>query len=150
MKDFSVVKDFFDYAIISREDINLIPLTLDSAVVMLPYVNILMKSKVDVYWKTACRAGMTFLKIFMEKIENTKINKKNSPPMNVDPILEERVKKCDELIKVFKQIYESSYLKKHIKEGDNENNSLAYAFFSDLQYFLKSLDDNISNEINNV
>ena len=80
---------------------------------------------------------MTFLKIFMETIETNKKNKKNSSLMQVDPILEERVKKCDELIKVFRQIYESSYLKKHIKEGDNENN-LAYAFFIDLQDFLKS------------
>ena len=141
LKDNSVVKDFFDYAIISREDINLIPLTLDSAVTILPYVYILMKSETDVYWKTACRAGMTFLKIFMEKIEKTKINKRNAPPLNVDPILEERVKKCDELIKIFKKIYESSYLKKRIKEGDSENNSLAYAFFSDLQFFLKAFDD---------
>ena len=141
LKDNSVVKDFFDYAIISREDINLIPLTLDSGVAILPYVYILMKSETDVYWKTACRAGMTFLKIFMEKIEKTKINKRNAPPLNVDPILEERVKKCDELIKIFKKIYESSYLKKRIKEGDSENNSLAYAFFSDLQFFLKTFDD---------
>ena len=149
LKDNSVVKDFFDYAIISREDINLIPLTLDSAVVILPYVYVLMKSESDVYWKTACRAGMTFLKIFMEKIEITKINKKNSQPLNVDPILEERVKKCDELIKIFRKIYESSYLKKRIKEGDNENNSLAYAFFSDLQFFLKAYDDNNRIIINN-
>ena len=141
LKDNSVVKDFFDYAIISREDINLIPLTLDSAVTILPYVYILMKSETDVYWKTACRAGMTFLKIFMEKIEKTKINKRNASPLNIDPILEERVKKCDELIKIFKKIYESSYLKKRIKEGDSENNSLAYAFFSDLQFFLKAFDD---------
>ena len=137
LKDYSVIKDFFDYAIISREDINIIPLTLDSAVIMLPYVYKLMGSKLDVYWKTACRAGMTFLKLFMEKIQITKINQKNSSPMNIDPILEGRVKKCDELIKIFKQIYDSSYLKNHIKEGDNENNSLAYAFFSDLQFFLK-------------
>ena len=137
LKDYSVIKDFFDYAIISREDINQIPLTLDSALIMLPYVLTLMRSKLDVYWKTACRAGMTFLKLFMEKIQITKINKKNSSLMNIDPILEGRVKKCDDLIKIFKQIYESSYLKDHIKEGDNENNSLAYAFFSDLQFFLK-------------
>ena len=99
-----------------------------------------MKSKIDVYWKTACRAGMTFLKIFMEKIEITKINKKNASPMQTDPILEERNKKCDELIKIFKQIYESQYLKKHIKRGDNESNSLAYAFFTELEFFLKSFE----------
>lgn len=149
LKDYSVVKDFFDYAIISRKDISRIPLTLDSALIMLPYVHTLMKSKIDVYWKTACRAGMTFLKIFMEKIENTKINKKNASPMQNDPILEERVKKCDELIKLFKQIYESAFLKKHIKKGDNENNSIAYAFFTDLQFFIKSYDDNNRIVINN-
>ena len=149
LKDYSVVKDFFDYAIISRKDISRIPLTLDSALIMLPYVHTLMKSRVDVYWKTACRAGMTFLKIFMEKIENTKINKKNASPMQNDPILEERVKKCDELIKLFKQIYESTYLKKHIKKGDNENNSIAYAFFTDLQFFINSYDDNNRIVINN-
>ena len=150
LKDYSVVKDFFDYAIISREDINLISLTLDNGLSILPYVYTLMKSKIDVYWKTACRAGMTFLKLFMEKIETTKINKKNSSLMEINPILEERNKKCDELINIFKQIYGSSYLKKHIKQGDNENNSLAYAFFSDLQFFLKSFDDNNNIIVNNI
>ena len=150
LKDESVVKDFFYYAIISREDITRIPLTLDSAAIMLPYVNTLMKSKIEVYWKTACRAGMTFLKIFTEKIENTKINKRNAPLMQVDPILEERDQKCNELIKIFKQIYESSYLKRHIKKGDNEDNNIAYTFFNDLQFFLKSYDDDNRIIINNV
>ena len=69
--------------------------------------------------------------------------------MQVDPILEERVKKCDELIKIFKQIYESSYLKKHMEQGDNENN-LAYAFFIDLQDFLKSYDNNNRIIVNTI
>ena len=150
LKDDSVIKDFFYYAIISREDIARIPLTLDSAAIMLPYVNILMKSKIDVYWKTACRAGMTFLKIFTEKIENTKMNKRNAPVMQVDPILDERNKKCDALIKIFKQIYESSHLKKHIKIGDNDENNIAYTFFNDLQSFLKSFDDNNRTVFNNA
>ena len=150
LKDDSVIKDFFYYAIISREDIARIPLTIDSAAIMLPYVNVLMKSKIDVYWKTACRAGMTFLKIFTEKIGNTKMNKRNAPVMQTDPILDERDKKCDELIKIFKQIYESSHLKKHIKIGDNDENNIAYTFFNDLQFFLKSYDDNNKIIINNV
>ena len=73
LKDYSVVKDFFDYAIISREDINLIPLTLDSAVIMLPYVYSLLKSKIDIYWKTACRL---FLKFLWIKLKILKIIKK--------------------------------------------------------------------------
>ena len=164
LKDYSVVKDFFYYAIISREDITKIPLTLDSAIVMLPYVYILMKSKVDVYWKTACRAGMTFLKIYMEKIENTMKNKKYAVGIE-DKILEERVKKCEEIVKIFRQIYESNFLRQHItiknnnntiKENssdniniDNENN-LAYAFFTDLQFFLNNYENSNKIIINNI
>ena len=149
LKDYSVVKDFFYYAIISREDITKIPLTLDSATVMLPYVYILMKSKVDVYWKTACRTGMTFLKIFMEKIEITMKSKKNALGIG-DKLLEEKVKKCEETVKLFRQIYESIFLRKHIKEGESDKNNLAYAFYTDLQFFLKSYDDNNKIIINNI
>jgi len=149
LKDYSVVKDFFYYAIISREDITKIPLTLDSATVMLPYVYILMKSKVDEYWTTACRTGMTFLKIFMEKIEITMKSKKNAQGIG-DKLLEEKIKKCEETVKLFRQIYESIFLRKHIKEGDNDKNNLAYAFYTDLQFFLKSYDDNNKIIINNI
>ena len=149
LKDYSVVKDFFYYAIISREDITKIPLTLDSATVMLPYVYILMKSKVDVYWKTACRTGMTFLKIFMEKIEITMKSKKNAQGIG-DKLLEEKIKKCEETVKLFRQIYESIFLRKHIKEGESDKNNLAYAFYTDLQFFLKSYDDNNKIIINSI
>ena len=149
LKDYSVVKDFFYYAIISREDITKIPLTLDSATVMLPYVYTLMKSKVDVYWKTACRTGMTFLKIFMEKIEITMKSKKNAQGIG-DKLLEEKIKKCEETVKLFRQIYESIFLRKHIKEGESDKNNLAYAFYTDLQFFLKSYDDNNKIIINNI
>ena len=149
LKDYSVVKDFFYYAIISREDITKIPLTLDSATVMLPYVYILMKSQVDEYWTTACRTGMTFLKIFMEKIEITMKSKKNAQGIG-DKLLEEKIKKCEETVKLFRQIYESIFLRKHIKEGDNDKNNLAYAFYTDLQFFLKSYDDNNKIIINNI
>ena len=151
LKDYSVVKDFFYYAIIGRQDITKIPLNLDSALIMLPYVNILLKSKIDVYWKTACRAGMTFLKIFMEKIENVMKNKKNVIVMG-DKILEEKIKVCEETVKIFRQIYESSFLRRHIKEGQNENDkeNLAFCFYTDLQFFLKSYDDNNKIIINNI
>ena len=152
LKDYSVIKDFFYYAIISRDDITKIPLTLDSAIIMLPYVYILMKSKVDVYWKTACRAGITFLKIFMEKIENIMKNKKNGQGIG-DKILEEKIKKCEEIVKIFKQIYESTFLRKlvnEVKEGNNDKDNLAYTFFTDLQFFLKSYEDNNKIIINNI
>ena len=150
LKDYSIVKDFFYYAIISRQDITKIPLTLDSATVMLPYVHILMKSRIDVYWKNACRAGMTFLKIFMEKIEIVMKNKKGVVGTG-DKILEENIKKCEETVKIFRQIYESSFLRKHIQEEKNDNQeNLAYSFYTDLQFFLKSYDDNNKIIINNI
>ena len=150
LKDYSIVKDFFYYAIISRQDITKIPLTLECAIVMLPYVHILMKSRIDVYWKTACRAGMTFLKIFMEKIEILMKNRKGVIGTG-DKILEEKIKKCEETVKIFRQIYESSFLRKHIKEDGNDNQeNLAYCFYTDLQFFLKSYDDNNKIIINNI
>ena len=149
LKDYSIVKDFFYYAIISREDITKIPLTLDSASVLLPYVYILMKSKIDVYWVTACRAGMTFLKIFMEKIDIIMKNKKGAQGIG-DRLLEEKIKKCEETVKIFRQIYESIFLRKHIKEGNKEGNNLAYAFYTDLEFFLKSYGDNNKIIINNI
>ena len=149
LKDYSVIKDFFYYAIITRDDITKIPLTLDSATVMLPYVYIFMKSRVDIYWKTACRAGMAFLKIFMEKIEITIKSKKNAVGIG-DKILEEKIKKCEETVKIFRQIYESPFLRKHMKEGSKEDTNLAYAFFTDLQFFLKSYDDNNKIIISNI
>ena len=150
LKDYSIVKDFFYYAIISRQDITKIPLTLECAIVMLPYVHILMKSRIDVYWKTACRAGMTFLKIFMEKIEILMKNRKGVIGTG-DKILEEKIKKCEETVKIFRQIYESSFLRRHIKEdGNNNQDNLAYCFYTDLQFFLKSYDDNNKIIINNI
>ena len=155
LKDYSVVKDFFYYGIINRGDITKIPLTLDSALAMLPYVYILMKSKIDVYWKTACRAGMIFLKIFMEKIENIMRTKKNVV-VSVDKILEENIKKCEEIVKIFRQIYESDFLRKHIteekneNENQNQNNNLAYAFYTDLEFFLNNCGDKNKIYINNI
>ena len=149
LKDYSIVKDFFDYAIITREDITKIPLTLDCATVMLPYVNIFLKSKLDLYWKTACRAGMNFLKIFAKKIEIIMNSKKNSQGLG-DKILEEKVKKCEETVKLFRQIYESSFFKKHIKEANKEENDLAYAFYIDLKFFLEYYDDTNKYNINSI
>ena len=149
LKDYSVIKDFFYYAIVTRNDITKIPLTLDSAIILLPYVYIFMKSKIDTYWKTACRAGMAFLKIFMEKIEITIKSKKNNIGIG-DKILEEKIKKCEETVKIFRQIYESTFLRKRLKEGNKEDNNLAYAFFTDLQFFLKSYDDNNKIIISNI
>ena len=147
MKDVSVTKDFFLYGIITRDDISKIPFTLDNAVTVLPHVLNLLKSKFDVYWKIACKTGIIFLKIFMEKIEVTKqkyrnMNFNNLNIMENDPILEERNKKCNEIIDIFKKIYESKYLKSHIKQNDNENNSIAKAFYTDLEFFLRPYDKN--------
>ena len=56
-----------------------------------------------------------------------------------DKALEEKMKKCEETVKIFRQIYEKPFLRKSMKEGSKEDNNLAYAFFTDLQFFLKWL-----------
>jgi hypothetical protein len=143
MKDTSVTNDFFIYAIINRDDISKIPFPLESGPTIIPHIQNLLRSKFDVYWKTACRVGIIFLKIYMERIEMTKQQYKTASPMGqTDPLLEEKMKASDEIIKLFKQIFQSKHLKAHFKPGEGDNNNLAYAFYTDLEFFLRPYDDN--------
>ena len=54
------------------------------------------------------------------------------------------------MVKIFRQIYESSFLRRHIKEGENDKENLAFCFYTDLQFFLKSYDDTNKIIINNI
>ena len=143
MKDTSITNDFFIYAIINRDDISKIPFPLESGTYILSHIQNLLRSKYDVYWKTACRVGIIFLKIYMERIEMTKQQYKMATPMGqTDPFLEEKMKASDEIIKLFKQIFNSKHLKAHFKPGDTYEKNVAYAFYTDLEFFLRSYDDN--------
>ena len=143
MKDTSITNDFFIYAIINREDISKIPFPLESGTYIISHIQNLLRSKFDVYWKTACRVGIIFLKIYMERIETTKQQYKMATPMGqTDPTLEEKMKASDEIIKLFKQIFNSKHLKAHFKPGDNYETNIAYAFYTDLEFFLRPYDDN--------
>ena len=79
----------------------------------------------------------------MEKIELAKQQFKNASPMEqTDPNIEGKYKATDEIIKMFKDIFNSKFLKAHFKPGDNINNNVAYAFYTDLEFFLRPYDDN--------
>ena len=83
------------------------------------------------------------MKIYMERIETTKQQYKMATPMGqTDPNLEEKMKASDEIIKLFKQIFNSKHLKAHFKPGDNYETNVAYAFYTDLEFFLRPYDDN--------
>ena len=143
MKDTSITNDFFIYAIINRDDISKIPFPLESGTYILSHIQNLLRSKYDVYWKTACRVGIIFLKIYMERIEMTKQQYKMATPMGqTDPFLEEKMKASDEIIKLFKQIFNSKHLKAHFKPGDTYEKNVAYAFYTDVEFFLRPYDDN--------
>ena len=78
----------------------------------------------------------------MERIELVKQQYKNASPFEqTDPNIENQYKASDEIIKMFKDIYQSKFLKSRFKPGDNINNSVAYAFYTDLEFFLKPYDD---------
>ena len=143
MKDTTVTNDFFIYAIINREDISKIPFPLESGPAIIPHIQNLLRSKFDVFWKTACKAGIIFLKIYMERIEVIRQQYRGASPMGqTDPLLEEKMKASDEIIKLFKQIFQSKHLKAHFKPGEGDNNNVAYAFYTDLEFFLRPYDDN--------
>ena len=143
MKDTPITNDFFIYAIINRDDISKIPFPLEIGANIISHIQNLLRSKFDVYWKTACKAGIIFLKIFMEKIEVTRQQYKNATPMGqTEPFLEEKMKASEDIIKLFKQIFNSKHLKAHFKPGDKYEENVAYAFYTDLEFFLRPFDDN--------
>ena len=79
----------------------------------------------------------------MERIEVLKQQYKNASPMGqTDPNLEEKMNLSDEIIKLFKQIFQSKHLKAHFKPGNGDVNNVAYAFYTDLEFFLRPYDDN--------
>ena len=79
----------------------------------------------------------------MEKIEIIKQQYRNATPMGqTDPYLEEKMKASEDIVKIFKQIFNSKHLKAHFKPGDKYENNVAYAFYTDLEFFLRPYDDN--------
>lgn len=132
IKDLPVINDFFNFALIQREDIKKIPLSLDHAISLLSHIYSLINSKYESYCKTGCKAGVILLKNFNERISLVKSNISGMESK------EERLKKSEVIIDIFDKIFKSSQLDKLRKITKNQDIcQLATSLYTDLEFFLK-------------
>ena len=153
--DLGVVNDFFTYAFVGRNDIQKIPISIEQSLILLPYVKNLINNQYNAYNITGCKTGMIFIKILFEIVVTTKQNLNNNLKgldvfEKLDSDLEDKVSKCDEVIKIFKEMEENKKLKKLCNE--NKNVVVAEAaknFLSELEFFLQPFKYQNYNESSN-
>ena len=152
--DLSVVNDFFTYAFVGRNDIAKIPISLEQSLILLPYVKNLINNQYNAYNITGCKTGMIFIKILFEIVVTTKQNlNSNLKGLDVfeklDSDFEEKVNKCDEIIKIFKEMEENKKLKKLCLENKKVVSEAAKNFLSELEFFLQPFKYQNYNESSN-
>ena len=152
--DLSVINDFFTYAFVGRNDIAKIPISLEQSLILLPYVKNLINNQYNAYNITGCKTGMIFIKILFEIVVTTKQNlNSNLKGLDVfeklDSDFEEKVNKCDEIIKIFKEMEENKKLKKLCLENKKVVSEAAKNFLSELEFFLQPFKYQNYNESSN-
>ncbi len=152
--DLSVVNDFFTYAFVGRNDIAKIPISLEQSLILLPYVKNLINNQYNAYNITGCKTGMIFIKILFEIVVTTKQNlNSNLKGLDVfeklDSDFEEKVNKCDEIIRIFKEMEENKKLKKLCLENKKIVSEAAKNFLSELEFFLQPFKYQNYNESSN-
>ena len=152
--DLSVVNDFFTYAFVGRNDIAKIPISLEQSLILLPYVKNLINNQYNAYNITGCKTGMIFIKILFEIVVTTKQNlNSNLKGLDVfeklDSDFEEKVNKCDEIIRIFKEMEENKKLKKLCLENKKVVSEAAKNFLSELEFFLQPFKYQNYNESSN-
>ena len=152
--DLSVVNDFFTYAFVGRNDIEKIPISLEQSLILLPYVKNLINNQYNAYNITGCKTGMIFIKILFEIVVTTKQNlNSNLKGLDVfeklDSDFEEKVNKCDEIIRIFKEMEENKKLKKLCLENKKVVSEAAKNFLSELEFFLQPFKYQNYNESSN-
>lgn len=101
INELSIYHDFLNYALLQTDTIR-VPLTIDNASFLLSHVIELINSKYDNYRKVGIHSSLVLLKLFSDRIITTK----GSISQGIDISKEDRIKKCDKIIDIFKQIRE--------------------------------------------
>jgi hypothetical protein len=131
MKDNSVINDFFNFGLLSREDIYKLPFTLEHGLSLLPHIANLIKAKYEPYCLNGVKTGLLLLRILNEKILALKT-------YNYGPDKEDKLRKIDNIVELFYSIYTCSNLDKLRKRTKNPQLSKAgESLYTDLEFFLK-------------
>lgn len=99
INELAIYNDFLNYALLQSDTVR-VPLTMDNTTFLLNHVLDLLKSKYDNYKKTGIKSATVMLKLFGERI----ISIKGSTSHGIDLTKEDRLKKCNSIIDIYKTI----------------------------------------------
>jgi hypothetical protein len=133
MKDSSVINDFFNFALISRDDFSRIPLILEHLTSLFKHSFNLINSKYEAYCLTGCQSGLILLRKFSELSSTVK----NSSNQNIQN--NEQLKICEAISEFLMKNFSTSNLDKLRQRKKNKILSeIAENFYTDLEFCLKS------------
>lgn len=97
INDLTIYHDFLNYSLLQSQTIR-VPLTMDNACFLLDHVIDLVNSKYDNYKKVGVHSALVILRLFSDRIITTKC----SSTVGIDLSKEDRLKKCDKIIEIYK------------------------------------------------
>ncbi len=128
MKDNTVIADFFNFALVSREDVYKLPFNLEHGLSLLPHVMNLIKAKYEPYNLTGVKTGLVLLRLLNEKIQILKSNNYG----------DDKLKKIEQIVELFSKIFQCPNLDKLRKKTKSTSLSQAAdSLNTDLEFFLK-------------
>ena len=139
LKDPAVINDFFYYAIVKKENINIIPFTLDNSLELIPYIKLLIQKNYESYNINGIKSGIIFVKLLKDKVKETYKNKELNNN-NYDPKLDDRIQKCDKIVECFKEIYQMKELDKlKRKQSSKKTHEFASQLYDDIGDLLNTI-----------
>jgi len=119
INELAIYNDFLNYSLLQTDTIR-VPLTMDNASFLLSHVNDLINSRYENYKKVGIHSALVLLKLFSDRIITTK----NSNTNGIDLSKEDRIKKCDKLIEIYRGIISLSSLEQLLQKKSHDEVSL--------------------------
>jgi hypothetical protein len=111
-----IYNDFLNFSLLQTDTIR-VPLVMDNALFLLTHVIDLINSKYDNYRRVGLHSSLVLLKLFSERIITTKGSVTNGIDLNK----EERLKKCDKIIDIYKSIRDLSIIEQLNNQKENDD-----------------------------
>lgn len=99
INELAIMNDFLNYFLVQTGSPQ-VPISMDNSIFILNNILSLIEAKYDNYKKVGVHSALIILKLFAERIISTKCT--NS--VGIDLNKEERIKKCDKIIDIYKTI----------------------------------------------
>lgn len=99
INELAVMNDFLNYFLVQTGSPQ-VPISMDNSIFILNNILMLIEAKYDNYKKVGVHSALIILKLFAERIISTKCTNN----VGIDLNKEDRIKKCDKIIDIYKTI----------------------------------------------